>query len=156
VELEAVGSLQPARFLRIEGRAAMERGQGESATSLRTVGTLTPFPAFSLFASAETGSRFAPRLSSTIPTEGADLVRRFDRIVVDAGGFRAGAESNGAGGALGVAAFRAGSTTSLPFSLPFDLNSPPVDVGESSGLEGYFRLPIPGTRRMLQLDGWYT
>jgi hypothetical protein len=148
-------SFRPSAFLRVEAASRTGRSTDATAALGEVTATLNPFAGLSLSATASAGDRLVPVLTSIVP-EAGEPIHRFDRLVSDAGGARIGGELAGAFGSLGVAAFRQGATILAPFSLPFDLGTPAVAVGEATGIESFVDLVVPGTRGALQLEGWFT
>jgi hypothetical protein len=154
-EAEARGGLRPHRLLSLEGSSSFAAADTATASRIRFTGTIHPVPVLSLFASTEMGSALVPLIVNRAVSEEADPIYDFHRVSVEAGGLRGGIEVGGAFGAVGAAAFRSSATEVAPFGLAFDRGRSLVSTEEATGIETYFRLPVPGARGLL-IDGWYT
>ncbi len=155
LEVDARALFRPHPRVTLEGGSSAATADAGSATALRLNGSFHAGSALTFFAGTETGLRLVPVLVDRAPPE-EDSRFAFEHIVVDAGGFRGGAEVAGAFGAVGVAAFQTSSTELAPLGLVHDVNLAPVPVDGAAGLEAYWRLTVPRTGERLMVDGWYT
>jgi len=155
LDMEGRAALEPFAALRLEASTRFSGDGGSTALSSAATASLSPIAPLSIFGSVHLGSTFAPRLypavldEESVPRRGAEL------LVVDAGGWRAGAEWSGGRGVLGLAAFQTAASPVLPFGLPFDVSAPPVVAGSAEGIEASLLLRVPGTRDLMRLEGWH-
>jgi hypothetical protein len=156
LDMEGRAALEPFPALRLEASTRFSGDGGASALSAAATASLSPISPLSVFGSVHLGSTFAPRLfpavadEENVPRRGAEL------LLVDAGGWRAGAEWRGGRGTLGLAAFQTAASPLLPFGLPFDVTAPPEEAGSVEGLEASLLLRVPGTRDLMRLEGWHS
>ena len=164
------GGLVPRRELRLSGGARLPMGSAEGELREASRGgvaglewsagaRLGPLVGASLFARAGGGSRGVPRwlpdlaepddpLDPTpIPTGAVEVME------VGSSWQRVGAEWEGWGAQLGVAALRSSVDSIAPYGLAFDWAAEPVPGSSVAGYEALAQLPLLHPR--LTLEGWY-
>lgn len=166
-EFEGRAAFQPLPWLAVMGQARSAEIQGVSGTDGTGTVRVGPFAGVTAFASTGFGSQALAMVRDTaivpvfdVPYTGDFDVRvepRYSAVSSTSGGMRAGAEWALPGGAVGAAAVALPAGRSVPFGFyGMDRGLAPVEVETARGIEAFASLPVPGTREILRVDGWYT